>query len=107
MFNFLTADKVTTELTKLAKDTIPQNITSLQGIRKAMGISVESVQGTDESQPIEIEDQDENSQSGDPAQTNLADVNNQLETFTQNNDEVSFIDNEMLMETDGTMIDNL
>ncbi|XP_053402516.1 bromodomain-containing protein 7-like [Mercenaria mercenaria] len=99
------ADKVTTELTKLAKETIPQNITSLQGIRKAMGISVESVQGTDESQPIEIED--ENSQSNDATETVQEIDTNQLETLTQNNDAVNFIDNELLMETDGTVIDNL
>lgn len=72
-----------------------------------MGISVEPVEGTDESQPIEIEDQDENSQSGAVVQS--MDSTNQSEGLFKINSAAgdSFIDNELLMETDGTVIDNL
>lgn len=84
--------------------TVPQDVASLRGIRKAMGISVEPVQGTDESQPIEVEDQEDSSQSNGAIQ--IDNSSNQLESLTQKN-EGSFIDNEMLMETNGTVIDNL
>jgi len=73
-----------------------------------MGISVEPVIGTDESQPIEIEDNDENSQSESAIQNkqgSLDQSGNSLQSGSATGD--SFIDNEMLMETDGTMIDNL
>lgn len=69
-----------------------------------MGISVESVQGTDESQPIEIEDHDDSNQSNDIIQTVQ---DNQLDNMTENNQAANFLDNELLMETDGTVIDNL
>ena len=86
----------------------PQDVTSLRGIRKAMGISVESVTGTDESQPIEIEDQDENSQSecAIGSVLNSGDPSNYM-MQTEAASASSYIDNEMLMETDGTVIDNL
>ncbi|XP_052816064.1 bromodomain-containing protein 7-like [Mya arenaria] len=101
------AEKVTTELTGLAKEALPQDIASLRGIRKAMGISVESVIGTDESQPIEIEDQDDASQPGSAIDTTQE--TDQSETLFQNGSATGsqYIDNEMLMETDGTVIDNL
>ncbi|KAL4233992.1 Bromodomain containing protein 7 [Mactra antiquata] len=96
------AEKVTSELTSLTKDTVPQNVTSLRGIRKAMGISVEPVQGTDESQPIEIEDQEESSQLNEVIQID----SNVVDSMLQKNED-NFIDNELLMETNDTVIDNL
>lgn len=73
-----------------------------------MGLSVEPVEGTDESQPIEIEDQDENSQSECAIQDNPASSDQSGNLFQGSSaDNDNFIDNEMLMETDGTVIDNL
>ncbi|XP_052229934.1 bromodomain-containing protein 7-like [Dreissena polymorpha] len=102
------ADNVTSELTSLAKEAYPRDVTSLRGIRKALGISVESVIGTDESQPIEIEDGDSFSQSNVSLQNDQD--NSQLEaaySYDNNDGHQNIIDNELLMETDGTVIDNL
>lgn len=86
----------------------PKDVASLRGIRKALGISVESVIGTDESQPIEIEDGDNLSQSNVLLQ-NEQGIPQFEAAYGYDNDDGhhNFIDNELLMETDGTVIDNL
>lgn len=92
------ANKVTTELSHLAKDTIPQNLASLQGIRTAMGIKEEPIiLSGDESQPIEIEDNIDN--QSDVFIPTQGDQNSQLETLIQEDtcqsfDETSYMDSE-------------
>lgn len=99
------ADSVTSELTKLVQETTPHSVVSLQGVRRAMGISLEEVEGAEENQPIEIEDQQQDNQSNYMIQNASAD---QSDSGLQNNmDSDQMINNEMLMAADDTLIDNL
>ena len=85
--------------------TIPQNISSLQGIRSAMGIKEEPITlSGDESQPIEIEDNnDSQSDVFIPTQINETD---QLDTLIQEDTCQSYDDN-VYMDPEEPEIGNL
>lgn len=102
---FKIANKVTSELSHLAKDTLPQNVASLQGIRSAMGIKAEPIiVSGDESQPIEIEENND-SQSDEFIPTQ-GDQTDQFDNLIQEDTCQSF-DDASYMDTDEPEIGNL